>query len=261
MNMSRALQGSEELHEDSNVYLKNVRRAALLACVATVFGLLIPTWTSVHQMLAINANGVRWWIPLAVVFGLILSAVSPLFYFTLYRDRGDLQISRNLRLVSAGAALTLALLVAFRAASWIESFTPASVLSQSRERWTTNDASTLLGICADLGVIILLITLYRHRERRLVVRPVSTSLRIITRISVIVFGVTTAIALIRLVLAPYWAAPLREAMTQAERTPPSVSYFVLDSVRALFIQACSLAAPFVVWCASPAARRENETGR
>jgi len=66
--LSHPSPASEDMQADSHAPLRNIRRAALIACVATVLGLLIPTWSSVHRMLALNPNGARWWIRPSIAF-------------------------------------------------------------------------------------------------------------------------------------------------------------------------------------------------
>jgi hypothetical protein len=223
----------EPIQSDSPSPANGIQKAALVACVLTIGGLVIPTWTAVHQPYEMTQE--RPWVVPFVLALAILSALSPLFYFALYRDRGDLGLSRNLRRASLGAAAYLALLIAFHAAGWIESFKPPSVLSQYRDTWTMGDTASLLDICANAGTIVLLIAFFRQGESSLSGRPISSELLFITRISLLVAFVATNGEIVRLVLPQSWSAP----------------YSVLASFRTVFGQARWCVAPIIVFLAAP----------
>ena len=90
--------------------LRDVRRAALVACAATVLSLAMPVWNSARQMFARGSNiGQLGTIALMVVVYLF-TAIVPLFYFALYRNEGDLLISRNMRWVAMTAAVVIGFL-------------------------------------------------------------------------------------------------------------------------------------------------------
>jgi hypothetical protein len=236
--------------------LARIRRAALVAGVAATLGLLIPLWTSVQQMLALNGKGAPWWMRLMFAPMIIFGALSLAFFFALYRDRGTLRISRNLRHMSLAAALGVTLLIAFRIPPWVESFQPATVLSEPRQPWTMNDTSLLLSTSSDLGLILLLIAFYRQADSS-VDRPVSRLLRVTTIVSAGFFGVTTAFSMLQLFSAPYMYPQIRSYAAQIGVTPPTISYFLNHGLIFLLGQMCALAAPLVVWSAIPKVEHEN----
>lgn len=232
-----------------------VRLAALIACVTATLGLLIPTWAALQRLMAPSSVQTPWWVGLSLGLLILVSALSPVFYFAVYRHGANLRISRGLQRLCFGAALVLAMLVAYRVPRWIESFKPTSVLSERRSPWTLGDASTLLGLCADLGAVALLVALYRQEDSDAPAEPAARLLRTTTGLAVVAFGITTAATAVRLLLTPYAYGQLRAVMLQSGRTPPPLSRFVTEGMLAVLVQACSLAAPLAVWFAMRKGKR------
>jgi hypothetical protein len=235
----------------------DVRKAALIACIAAVLGLLIPVWNSTHQVLAIeSARPQLWWaIPMIVLLDLF-AAILPLFYFALYRNEGALQFPKDLRLLALAAGLALSTITAVGLPGWIASFRSTSVMPSVREVWTIGDTSTLLGAFSNLAGILLLITFSRQGVNELHGPSLSRLLVTVTRVAVITWGFWVAFNVLRWFLTPYTYVQLRNYAQQIGRISPSFAYVVGDASRTLVTQACLLAAPYIVWRAS--SRPETE---
>lgn len=236
----------------------DIRKAALIACVGTVLGLLIPTWNLTHSMLATaSARGQEWWIPIVVLMSLF-SLIMPAFYFAAYRNKGSLQLSNLVRLWSLTAAIVWGTLVAMGLPKVIESFSSRgdeSVLSATRVHWTTGDVSILLGQLSNFTCILLLIALYRHAsDEAEPADPVSRLLRIMTRVAVIGGGLCVALYLVRLLEIPYFYLHLRDYGMQNRRIP-RLQDALAREIRNVLMQACAFAAPFIVWRGIPRAAK------
>ena len=141
--------------------LRDVRRAALAACIAVVLGLAVPMWNVTRQMLALETK-IGTLLAIAVILvGYVFTAIVPLFYFALYRNEGDLPLSRNTRWVAITAAAVMGILVLTRIPGWISSFGGDNVLDTAARQWAIDDTSAVLGVIADLAGILLLAALYR----------------------------------------------------------------------------------------------------
>jgi hypothetical protein len=75
-------------------WFTDLRKAALLACVAAVLSLLIPLWHAAQ--VAIRLTDVPWWSKLTGLAAFLFAPIMPLFYFALYRSEIAPRISRRL---------------------------------------------------------------------------------------------------------------------------------------------------------------------
>jgi hypothetical protein len=140
----------------------DIRKAALIACIAALLDLSIPTWSLSHSMLARASTGLQQWtIPLAVLGGLF-SLITPAFCFALYRNEGTLRLSKILRLWALTAAVVWGTLVAMELPALIRSLSAGDRSVLSATPWTVNDLSVVLSELANVAGILLLSALYRH---------------------------------------------------------------------------------------------------
>lgn len=72
------------------LWLTDIRKLALINCIAVVLCLLIPIWNGTQRLLP---SGQKWIIPVLVLLSLF-SAIMPAFYFALYRNQGTLRFPR-----------------------------------------------------------------------------------------------------------------------------------------------------------------------
>jgi hypothetical protein len=229
----------------------DIRRIALIACVASVLGLLIPTWSAAHRMAALGSTYPQWLIILGFVTATLFDAILPVFYFALYRDKGTLLLSRGLRLLALTAALLLGMSVVIDLSKWIGSLGQAgtrSILETERRLWTASDVSNVFTLLSNVACVLLMVWIYRQRrDEAAVPTPFSKLLRVMARLAVVAWGICVAISLLRLVLSPHTYATLRNEALQIGRTLPPFRDMVVEETRLLLSQAGLLAAPYVIW--------------
>jgi hypothetical protein len=217
-------------------WLTEVRKAALVACVATVLGVLIPTWSAARSIFAIES--VRPWSVPVIVFMCCVTAIMPTFYFALYRNEGTLHFSKRLRSLSLMAAIAYGLLEAVQMAKWSGTST-TSLIADS------------LAVLSDLATIWLLIVFFRHAsDESLGDVPVSRQLNLLTKIAVITWGLVVAGCVVRLPVMPFVYIQLRDAAINIGRKPPQLEAMISEAVRTLLVQACLFVAPYVVYRSS-----------
>lgn len=239
----------------------DVRRIALINCVLLVLSVVLPVW-NVARSVATAATSVRWSI--MVITGMApFLVVMPLFYFALYRDRGTLRVSRRMRLVASIAAAVVAAISLAQLPAWLASLgavADQSVLTPGGRSWGLHDLSAVSAQLATLAYILLLVTFWRgpRNEPNFEV-PVSKLLRVVTVVTVVVWGAVVAVSVLRLVFTPYTYAQIQTAAAQAGRTPPTLGFVMWDAARFLFSQAGVLAAPFIVWRSTRRAAGEESS--
>jgi hypothetical protein len=240
----------------------DLRRAALIACIATVLSLLMPVWNAAQPIREVGSIDQQWWVAPVAALTVLFSAILPVFYFALYRNEGTLRFSRRLRLLAIAAALVLGLNLAIDLPPWIGSLGRAgtgSVLIPERGNWTLGDMSVVFGILSTAAIIFMMIAIYRYvDEEPDVFVPASTFLRVATRVAVIALGIWVAFHLCRLVLTPYSYAELRRLAFQVGRTPPPFRNVVAEAARTFLAQASLFIGPYVVWrAAAPPSDRKD----
>jgi len=243
-----------------NFWLADIRKAALIACVAMVLGVLIPAWDGARTMLAIES--MRQWSVPVIVLTWCFTAIMPVFYFALYRNKGLPDFPKSLRLLSLTAAIVLGAITVAGLPQWIESIGSywadikvfdwsagaVTVLDAAQEPGTSKQAAALLGTFSDLAYIGLLIAFFRHeRKESPENNSVSKLLSVATKIAVIAGGLVVAGCLVRLPVMPYVYVELRDHAMEVGLKPPRLGTIMVDAVRTLLIQACFYTAPYVVY--------------
>jgi len=230
--------------------LKDVKRSALVACIATIMGLAIPMRNFAQQMLALKNIGKLGAIAVIVVV-YAFTAIVPLFYFALYRNEGDLPVSRNLRWMALTAAAVIGILSIAAVPGWIASLQIDNVLHGAARPWTINDTSSLLGLIANLAGILLLASFFRlagdgPSESA---AAVSKQLRILTKIAIIAGGIVAVGCVVGLAATPWVYFEIRARSLEVGSSNASLTFwrFTLDRVRAAVAAVSVYIAPFVVW--------------
>jgi hypothetical protein len=208
----------------------DIRKTALVACVAGIWGSVIPVWQAVTSARPLW----MWWMtPLMFFF----SAILPVFCFALYRSEGTLCFPKHLRLLSLAAALALGIIVAADMSGLIGSVGPreyTSVLTAAPEPWPIARVVTLLTEFSNLPFILLLIALSREAtDKPSADVPASRLLSIVTKVAVVGWGLWVAFNLVRVVLTPYTYFELRNYALQIGRTPPHLADMMADAIRTL----------------------------
>lgn len=249
----------------------NIRKAALLALIGTVLGVIVPLWNALQSTFQTwSTPPLQPWRVPAVVILFLFSAIQPLFCYALCRSRGPLDISKELRGVSLIAAIAFGLIIGATLFQFAESVNSYSTAMRTQRIFEGGghaanpfaDAS-LSGLALDflrdlsnLGYLALLIALWREEENPGDFgTPISSFLRIVTRIAVVTAGVGVALFLLRIPGAVYAHFSLREqALQNGVNLPafvPQIAKFSQDAVS----EACLFVAPLVVYKSLP---RKNQ---
>ena len=234
----------------ADLRLKDVKRSALVACIATTLGLAIPMWNFTHQMLALKNIGKLGAIAVIVIV-YAFAAIVPLFYFALYRNEGDLPVSRNLRWMALTAAAVIGILSIAAVPGWIASLQIDNVLHGAGRPWTINDTSSLLGLIANLAGILLLASFFRLAgdQPSESAAAVSKLLALLTKIAVIAGGIVAVGCLVGLVATPWVYFEIRDRSLEVGSSHAGLTFwrFTLDRVRAALAVVSVYIVPFVVW--------------
>lgn len=245
-------------------WFADIRKAALIACIVGVLGVLMPGWNATQAMVALESTHPlwKWWIIPCIVLLYLFLASLPVFCFALYRNEGTLRFPKRLRLLSLAAAFVFSIMVALGLPEWIASLRPywtamktldwrigaTGILTAARDPRTISHFSTMLGEFSNLAYILLLIALFRHTsDESYQGVPVSRLLSFVTKVAVIAWGLWLAFILLTLVVTPYSYFQLRNYALQIGRTPPQLGGMVARNIRSLLDQACLFVAPYTVY--------------
>ena len=256
-------------------WLADVRNAARITCTASALALVLPLWNETRMIVAIRSThpDLGWWTIPMLALTYLFSATTPVFCFALYRDEGSLRLSKRLRLLSVAASITLGVILAFGLANWIASLGPywstmkaavwqtgaTSILTVARDPRTISKITTLLGAFSDLTIILLLIALSRQvTDQSIADVPASRFLTVVTKVTIIAWGVWLAFLVVGLAVTPYTYSLARYYALQLRRHPPELSHMLVDAIRALLSQTCFFIAVYAVYIGR--VRRSSKTG-
>ena len=241
-------------------WLTDIRKAALIACIAAVLGRLIPEWSAAKSMYAIETMR-QWSVPL-IVLGFCVDAILPAFYFALYRNEGLPDFPKRLRVLSLVAAIVFGAITVAGLPQWIESVESywadikvfdwsagaATVSMAAREPGTRTQVTSLLAEFSNLAYIGLLVAFFRQeRTASSGEIPISKLLAVTAKIAVIAWGLVVAGSLVRIPIMPFNYFEFRDLAIQVGRTPPRLGSMMAEAVRMLLVQACLFTAPYVVY--------------
>lgn len=250
----------------SGSWFTDLRKAALIASIATLLDTSIPGWNAMRSALAIESThpSWKWWVtPFSALAGLLLLTL-PAFYFALYRSEGSIRLPRRLRLLSLAAALTLGILTAAAFWGWAGSLGlfwktmqliawqggATGVLVALGTPIAISNVSVVLTEFSNAASLLLLIALYRQTNNGSLaeVSP-SRLLRFVTKITVIWWALWLALLVLGVVLTPYLY--FHHFQTSASlgfgRTPPPLAAIMARAIRKLLAQFCLFAAPYIVY--------------
>jgi hypothetical protein len=246
------------------VQLVDIRRIALIACIAAVLGVLIPVWNAMQTMIPIGTTLPLWklWLVPLLMLMCISVAIMPAFYFALYRNEGTLRLPKRLRSLSLAAAITFGTIIAVDLTRWIGTLGPywttlkmldwragaVTVVIAVRNPRTISLVSSLLGEFSNIAFILLLTAFFRQAgDESCQDVPTSKLLTLVTKVAVIAWGLVVAGLIVGLVLTPYDYFQLLRNTLPFGRTPPPLWPLMLQAVRRLLEQACLFTAPYVVY--------------
>jgi hypothetical protein len=217
-------------------WLTDIRKVALLACITSAVDLIGYLWRAAPNVIAIasQVSSESWRaVPLALLT-FIVTALLLVFYFALYRDEGSVQVSERLRLPARTAAFILGILLALQLAEWIK----------SPER----PVPALLGALETIAYILLLAALSRDSgDEPEEVRPVGSLLYVVTKVTVITWGVWVAFNLLRVLALPYVYSQTRDYLISIGRDRPIFADMAKEIVPAFLTAACLFTAPYIVY--------------
>jgi hypothetical protein len=239
------------------VWLKDIRKTALLAGIVSVLSLAMPLYAALQSTSALNADYGVWWITPAMVLPLLVALALPALYFALYLDAGKLLLTPRLRAMSLAGALAVGICAAFKLPGWVNAFAPrmgASVLAPGGEPWTLGHVFPLiLAVLSSIVPILPLIALAASPEESSTRVSASRPLRLIAKIGAILWGLWVGFLIVRVVLTPSTYGQLCifssqiQQIQQIHRTPPRLWELVSEASRDLLGQFGFFVAPFVVW--------------
>jgi len=126
----------------------DIRKAALIACIAAILTILSRAWNLTPAILfRIEPTYLQKWI-MAV------------FYFALYRNRQALRFPKRFRVLALAATVVLSTTAAAAVVNWTGFFESRSVMSD--EPWIIVGVPALLGAVTNLPAILLLITFFNE---------------------------------------------------------------------------------------------------
>lgn len=208
-------------------------------------------WNSARQMLGLQTKIGPLAAIAAILVGFVFSAIVPLFYLALYRNQGELPISRNMRWMAMIAAVAIGILTLSSIPEWIGSWRGESVVNAAARQWTIGDTAVLLGMIADFAGILLLAALYRLADDGSSGSGIGVSrlFRSLTKIAVIVGGIVAIGGLIGLAATPwvYFYIRDRSLETGSSIDGWTLSHLTLERLRSTLKVISVYVAPFVVW--------------
>jgi hypothetical protein len=231
--------------------LADIRKIAFVTFIASTLSLLAPSWNMAQTIVGIESRQhVGWWRPIPMAaLALLFSAIMPVFYFALYRNRGTFRIPKLLRQLSLAAAIVLGLFVV--AAVRVEFLDPDFAARGGGTDPTIRTVShiiSLLGPISNATLALLLISFFLQPDHESAADDYrSRFLDQATKVAVICYGIVLAFLVIRALLTPYTYSTLKDFALQNGRTPPPFSALLEEAIRTLVIQTCLFMAPYVIF--------------
>jgi hypothetical protein len=218
----------------------NIRRIALVTCIASALALLLPLWNDTWSIIGLRSTsaGPGWRFIPGTVLAILFSAVMPVFYFALYRDQGKLHFTKHLRFISFGAAIIVGFFV--HAGLRVEYLDDAS--------WSLTRTSRALSELANITYLFLLIAFCLQQSAESDHEDSgSRLLNGVAQIAVIMWGFWLAFLLIRVLLIPYTHSLLKDTALRNGATAPTFTALLEEAVRTLLNQASLFAAPYIIF--------------
>jgi hypothetical protein len=245
------------------LWVTDIRKTALITCIAVSLSVPIPLWNAGQKIAAVESTHPQWnwWTIPMIVLGSLFAAIMPVFYFALYRNEGALRFSKRLRVLSLAAALVFGTIVAAGLPEWIGSVGAywrtiqrldwsggaTSILTAARDSRALGQISNLLSEFSNLACMLVLVAFFRKAtgESKLDT-PISRLLRLVTKVAVIAWGLWLLFNVVRLPIVAFHDFQLLDSRSVLG---PRAAPFgrVLEEIRSLAGQACLFAAPYIVY--------------
>jgi hypothetical protein len=209
-----------------------LRKIALITFIASVVSDSEPTWQAIAGLKTLEAARPQsWLIPLGFLI-VAAGAVTPVFYFALFRYEGTMHFSRGLRKVALVVATIFSITIVMR-------------FQESPRVLNWHDVIALL---ADLSYFLVLLSMSREGNEEPVEQiPVPELLRFVTKLAVLVGSVWVAFQLTRLPYTVFTYSFMQRAAFQAGRSAPPLRDMLRKILLTIFSQAALLVAPYIVW--------------
>jgi len=221
-----------------------------VTCVASVLAVAIPMWNFTRRMLALESR-IGLLIAIAgILVGYVFTAIVPLFYFALYRNKGDLSISRNMRRISITAAGAIGILSLAAILRWIAFSQGDSVLDATAKPWTTSDTAALISLGANVSVVLLLSALFRLAGIGSPESGIASKfLDLLTKVAVVAGGIVAVGCVVGLAATPWVYSYVRDWSSKvgSSNAPWTFSGLALDRIGAALNAMSVYVAPFVIW--------------
>ena len=227
-----------------------IRTAALLLFATTLLELMIPVWNDTRALIAF-----KWTISsTSLVVAWLVTAIMPIFYFALYRNKGVLHFPRYIKTLSLVTAFVFGSLVVTDLWQWIGFFAtrpnarPVSVLVP-RQPYVFSDASAALAETANVAYVLLLLAFFLQKDDQPVMTheaPASRLLIRITKIALVTYALWIAFSAVRLVLIPYFYFQIRGQSLEVAQTLRPLSDLLLTPARSFLSVLCLFMAPYAV---------------
>ncbi len=216
----------------AETWFLDLRKVAFLAGVANGLSALIPIWNALHALGA--AGGLALLLELVSLLG---SVLMPIFLVALHRDEGALRIPRHLRLLALAGAVVFTCMICWSLPPWIGQPGIDAIYY----------VSLLLTEISNVGMVLVLIALFRTGDGATATNaPVSNFLRVVTRATVVVWGMWLAFNLFRGLMAPYAYLQVRDYAARIGRAAPTPIDIVGDLLLGILNAAIFFSVPYIV---------------
>jgi len=228
--------------------LRDVRKAALIACAAAVLTSVMPMRDFIETLESMHLP--LWWtIAMGVPIGVVALGF-PVFYFELYREGGTQPLSPGSRRLCIAGALALLADLASHVPAWIGlagSGAEATVPGPPAP-WTMGRILAFVPVMNLAYVLPLLALAVPWREA--VPKATDSASKLLqgtALLSAFVGGVLAVLGVFGLVLAPVTHAHFVSVSQQTGHLPPELSEVAMEPLRRLLNGFGLFAAPYVVW--------------
>jgi hypothetical protein len=154
-----------------------IRKIALVTAIALLAALPLPMWNATRNMAAKPSVPLVLWFGVGIAYA--CSAILPVFYFAVWRNRAEIAVSKGLRFFCL-----------------VGMFCGVTVI---RDQAPPTTAATALSMVATLSCVVLLIAIYLRPGEA---GEKSAFLRAVTKIAVIAGVAWFGVNLLTLVLNP-----------------------------------------------------------
>lgn len=216
--------------------MSGLRKAALAACITGTLSFVWATWILVMQIEHAQGAVPMATVALSIVLTLV-AALTPVFYFALFRNETPLAFGRGQRTVSLLAAVVFGILVAISL---------PDVLASFQTGLDMNLLVRLVGEGSNVAYLLLLIAIYHAPEMDPSPAAPSVLLEIASRLNVLLSGLGLVYLILQTGAMPYLFWSHRGEIQRSGQDPHVLQYMIDGPLTKLLTAACLFAAPYVV---------------